>query len=162
MQLVSRKTLSDETVRKFFVTHWGSSEMVISSGVYRCDELDGFAMQDTQGDLLGLVTFITYDKTLEIISLNSVREGEGVGGRLMKAVEEFAQSMSFSRISLITTNDNLHALRFYQKRGYVLCGIHLDAVAMARKYKPTIPLVSEDGIPIRDELELEKVLGEGV
>ncbi len=52
----------------------------------------------------------------------------------------------------------MRALRFYQKRGFVLVAVHRDAVAAARALKPEIPLIGEDGIPIRDELELELAL----
>jgi ribosomal protein S18 acetylase RimI-like enzyme len=55
-------------------------------------------------------------------------------------------------------NDNLHALRFYQKRGFVLVALHRNALEASRKLKPEIPLVGIDGIPIRDEIELELVL----
>ncbi len=56
---------------------------------------------------------------------------------------------------LITTDANLHALRFYQRRGLVLAALHRNAVEAARRIKPEIPLIGNDGIPIRDELELE-------
>lgn len=59
---------------------------------------------------------------------------------------------------LITTNDNTVALRFYQKRGFVLAAIHRNALEESRRLKPSIPLVGIDGIPIRDETELEKFL----
>ena len=36
--------------------------------------------------------------------------------------------------------------------------IYPDAVAKARAFKPSIPFVSEHGIPIRDELLLQKML----
>ena len=61
---------------------------------------------------------------------------------------------------LITTNDNLNALRFYQKRGFELVAVHRHAVDESRKIKPEIPLVGENGIPIRDELGLELALNE--
>ncbi|MFP3471139.1 GNAT family N-acetyltransferase, partial [Micrococcus sp. SIMBA_144] len=63
-----------------------------------------------------------------------------------------------SRITLITTNDNLAALKFYQKRGFVMTAIHRNAVEKARKIKPEIPLIGNDGIPIRDEIQLEKAV----
>jgi ribosomal protein S18 acetylase RimI-like enzyme len=56
---------------------------------------------------------------------------------------------------LVTTNDNTPALRFYQKRGFVLSALRPNAIAENRKVKPEIPLTGQDGIPIRDELELE-------
>jgi len=60
------------------------------------------------------------------------------------------------RIWLVTTNDNLEALRFYQRRGFVLSALRPGAVDEARRgLKPQISAVGEFGIPIRDELELE-------
>jgi hypothetical protein len=59
---------------------------------------------------------------------------------------------------LITTNDNLHAIGFYQKRGFQMAAIHRGAVNEARKLKPSIPMIGAHGIPMRDEIELEMVL----
>jgi len=70
--------------------------------------------------------------------------------------------LSCTRLWLVTTNDNLHALRFYQRRGMCLVRVWPDATTRAReKLKPQIPLTGEHGIPIRDELELELQLGRG-
>jgi hypothetical protein len=55
-----------------------------------------------------------------------------------------------------TTNDNVDALRFYQRRGFRLAALRTRAVdELRRRLKPTIPAVGEHGIPIRDEIELE-------
>jgi hypothetical protein len=59
---------------------------------------------------------------------------------------------------LITTNDNLHALGFYQKRGFRLVAVHSNALAASRKIKPSIPDFGMHGIPLRDEIELEILL----
>jgi hypothetical protein len=57
---------------------------------------------------------------------------------------------------LVTTNDNLEALRFYQRRGFVLSALRAGAVDEARReLKPMIGRVGNFGIPIRDEIELE-------
>jgi hypothetical protein len=59
---------------------------------------------------------------------------------------------------LVTTNDNLDALRFYQRRGFRLAKLRRGAVDAARsRLKPTIPEVGSFGIPIRDEIVLELV-----
>jgi ribosomal protein S18 acetylase RimI-like enzyme len=63
------------------------------------------------------------------------------------------------RLWLITTNDNLHALGFYQKSGFRLVALHPDAVAESRRLKPSIPEVGLDTIPLRDEIELTVNLG---
>ena len=76
----------------------------------------------------------------------------------MNAVELIAKKYGIKQISLITTNDNLHALKFYQKRGYRIVKIITDAVTKARKIKPSIPLVGNDDIPLHDEIQLMKRL----
>ncbi|MDK2787961.1 MAG: hypothetical protein PWP07_1186 [Epulopiscium sp.] len=145
-------------VTEFFKSHWGSSKMVISSGVYDCSELDGFAVLNDEGDIIGLVTYIIRDHECEIISLNSIEEGKGIGTSLINEIENIVIKNNCKLIKLVTTNDNLLALRFYQKRGFILSRIINNAVEEARKLKPEIPLIGNDGIPIRDEIELIKVL----
>ncbi|MEY9976378.1 GNAT superfamily N-acetyltransferase [Lysinibacillus sp. RC79] len=130
--------------------------MVISSGIYDCSKLDGFAYVDEQNMILGLVTYIIRANECEIISLDSIVEGKGIGSLLVQAVEQHAFEQGCTMITLITTNDNLHALKFYQKRGYYLVEIIQNAVEQARAYKPEIPLIGYDGIPIRDEIRLTK------
>jgi len=86
-------------------------------------------------------------------------EGKGIGSLLVQAVEQNAFGQGCTMITLITTNDNLHAIKFYQKRGYHLVEIIQNAVEQARAYKPEIPLIGYDGIPIRDEIRLAKQSG---
>lgn len=38
--------------------------------------------------------------------------------------------------------------------------LYRNAVEAARRLKPQIPFIGNDGIPIRDEIELEKALEE--
>lgn len=81
-----------------------------------------------------------------------------MGTALMKAVESVAREAGCASIRLVTTNDNLKALHFYQRRGYVLVALHRDAVTRSRALKPEIPTTGNDDIPIRDEIELELIL----
>ncbi|MCX7683479.1 MAG: GNAT family N-acetyltransferase [Anaerolineae bacterium] len=74
---------------------------------------------------------------------------------MLQAVRQAAIEAGCRRVWLVTTNDNLNALRCYQKRGCVLVAVHQNAVEEARKLKPTIPQTGYEGIPIRDEIELE-------
>jgi hypothetical protein len=66
-----------------------------------------------------------------------------------------ARKKGCRRLTLITTNDNLHALGFYQRRGFELAGIQRGAIGRARELKPSIPLIGQNNIPLRDEIELE-------
>ena len=105
---------------------------------------------------IGLVTVHIGDKECEITTLNSLTEAEGVGTALVEAVESWAREAAFERLWLVTTNDNLEALKFWQRRGYELVTVHRNAIAGARRIKPQIPITGLHGITIRDEIELEK------
>ncbi len=146
-----------EKVISFFKEHWGSSEMVISSGIYQCENLNGFIYEEDQ-QIIGLVTYVMKIDEIEIISLDSIHEGKGIGTALIEKVENLAKQKQIKIITLVTTNDNLNALRFYQKRGYRITSIIPNAVNEARKIKPSIPLTGNYGIPLNDELELNKII----
>jgi len=146
-----------DKVIAFFNKHWGSSEMVISSGIYTCENLDGFIFEEND-QIAGLITYVIKDNGIEIISLDSILEGKGIGTALIEKVENIAKQKQINIVRLVTTNDNLHALRFYQKRGYRITSIIPDAVNEARKIKASIPLIGNDGIPLNDELELKKII----
>ncbi|WP_155590983.1 GNAT family N-acetyltransferase [Lysinibacillus cavernae] len=158
MTIIAIQQVPQQAVLQFFKEHWGSTEMVISSGIYDCSQLEGFAFVNEQQDITGLITYVIRENDCEIISLDSTVEGKGIGSALVKAVEHEAFEQGCTSISLITTNDNLYALKFYQKRAYCLIEILRNAVEKARAYKPSIPLIGDDGIPIRDEIRLQKQL----
>jgi len=158
MNIIPTHHLDRSSVQQFFITHWVSPQMVVSTGVYDCSELDGFAAVQGNGEIAGLITFVIHDGECEIVSLDSLFENQGVGSALLQQAEAFAEQHGCSTVRLITTNDNLHALRFYQKRGYQIVKVFPNAVEKARQMKPSIPLVSSDDIPIRNELMLVKQL----
>jgi ribosomal protein S18 acetylase RimI-like enzyme len=141
-------------VAQTIVEQWGANVVVGHGVVYRPAELPGFVAM-LGHERVGLLTYHIDGAACEIITLDSFREGQGVGTALIEAVKQAAQDAGCRRLWLITTNDNFHALRFYQKRGFMLVAVHRNAVNEARRLKPSIPLVGNDGIPILDEIELE-------
>ncbi|WP_199690384.1 MULTISPECIES: GNAT family N-acetyltransferase [Clostridia] len=114
--------------------------MVVSSGVYDCSTLDGFTFINDENKNIGLITFIIKGKECEIISLDSIEEGKGIGSSLVQEVEKFARKNKCKFLKIITTNDNLLALKFYQKRGFRLSQIMVDAVPKGQKVKTRDPL----------------------
>jgi GNAT superfamily N-acetyltransferase len=117
-------------------------------------ELPGFAaFEDEQ--CIGLVTYELDGEACEIVSIDALEEGRGVGTALLEAVVEAAREAGCARVQLLTTNNNLRALAFYQKRGFRLVGLVPGAIDEERSLKPSIPLVDAAGLPIRDELHLE-------
>ncbi|OAN12721.1 GNAT family N-acetyltransferase [Exiguobacterium sp. RIT452] len=156
IQVIEEETRSQ--VKAFFNEHWGSSQMVTSTGVHDCSLLEGFYVTNDDHEIIGLVTYHISSQTFEIISLDSLEEGKGIGSRLMQVVEEEATQQQCNLLTLVTTNDNEHAIRFYQHRGYTVSKVIPNAVDLARKIKPEIPLYNEKGVPIKDEIVLIKHL----
>jgi len=95
------------------------------------------------------------DAECELVTLDALRQQNGVGSALLAAVAKQAAARGCQRVWLITTNDNINAIRFYQRRGMRLIAVHPGAVDAARRIKPSIPVIGEHGIPIHDELEFE-------
>ena len=142
---------------QFWIEHWGGEEMIARGNVYRPEQLEGFVVEDGN-EWIGLLTFVIKDEECEVTSLDSLREGLGIGSKLIEQVIEEARTRGCKRLFLITTNDNLNALGFYQKRGFEIAAVHRGAVNESRKIKPGIPLVGYNNIPLRDEIELEMSL----
>ena len=107
---------------------------------------------------VGLITYAIEDRMLEIVTLNVLKQREGVGRSLIDEAIEEAKNRLCTRIWVITTNDNKSAVKFYQALGFIVKAVHKDAVMESRQLKPEIPLIGIDDIPIRDEIELEKTL----
>ena len=146
-------------VDAFIVRQWYTTQMVVHGQVFDLGSADGFYICDGD-EITGLITYRVSGKEMEILSLDSLRERRGTGTLLLNAAIGKARDSGLERIMLITTNDNLPALRFYQKRGFDLVRIHRNALEQARKIKPEIPLTGMDSIPLRHEIELEMMLKE--
>ncbi|OFI50344.1 GNAT family N-acetyltransferase [Floricoccus tropicus] len=157
-KIANKKSLEKSLVSDFFKKHWGDSKMIISTGTYDCNDLDGYAFVDDNNEIIALITYTLKDSYCEIISLDSIIEGKGLGSKLINKVEKTASENKCSQVKLITTNDNLNALKFYQKRGYRLEKIYKNAVNDARKIKKEIPKYGNYGIPLKDEIELVKYI----
>ncbi|MEW5797207.1 MAG: GNAT family N-acetyltransferase [Candidatus Zixiibacteriota bacterium] len=107
---------------------------------------------------LGLVTYEIIGDQCEVVTLDAFTQFAGVGTALMERVIDTARASGCRRVWLITTNDNLDAIRFYQKRGFTIGAVHVNAIAHSRTLKPSIAMIGNYGIPIRDEIEFEMVL----
>jgi DNA-3-methyladenine glycosylase I len=152
MVTLRRITPADrQQLAEFWREHWAGEEMLVHGDVFRPEQVEGFVNEDWTG----LVTYVFQAEGCEIISLDSLKEAGGVGSALIDAVAEEATRRGCTRLFLGTTNDNLHALGFYQRRGFELVAVRRGAVTEARKRKPGIPLLGENEIPVRDEIELE-------
>ena len=111
------------------------------------------------GHLLGMLTYVPGQdwRQCEILTLHAGEQWHGAGTALVEAIGQLARRRGCTRLWVITTNDNVDALRFYQRRGFCLVRVHRGAVDRSRaSLKPEIPSVGAYGIPLRDEIELER------
>jgi len=154
MNLRRLNTKDLPSLRQFWIEHWGDKIMITRGTIYRPEQLEGFVIEENN-EWIGLITFIISQDECEVTSLDSLREGQGIGTTLLKAILEESRTRVCKRLFLITTNDNLNALGFYQKRGFEIAQIHRGAINESRKLKPSIPLIGMNNIPLRDEIELE-------
>ena len=146
-----------EWIRQHVTAVWRADIVVAHGQVFRPHELPGFiALSD--GEPVGLVTYRIDGDGCEIVTIDSTRPGGGIGTTLIDTVKEVALRAGCRRLWLLTTNDNLNAIGFYQKRGFSLVCVHVGAAKEARRLKPSIPLIGYNGIPVRDDIELEMQL----
>ena len=148
---------SRERINALIVRQWYTMQMVVHGESIDLGSADGYYA--CEGDeIVGPITYRTAGNEMEILSLDSFQEGRGIGTGLLETVVAEARETGIRRIMLVTTNDNLAALRFYQKRGFDMCRFCRNALDQARKIKSEIPLTGMDGIPLKHEIELEMVL----
>jgi ribosomal protein S18 acetylase RimI-like enzyme len=137
--------------------YWGSTRMMSRWIYHETKDIPAFvAIQDDKP--VGLATYYVDGDLCELVTLNSFAESIGVGQALLFAVRDLARQSGCRKLWLTTSNDNLPALQFYQKRDMAIVAVHRFAIDEARKENPHIPALGYGGIPCRDELELEMAL----
>ena len=144
-------------VRELIRERWGEETVVGHGVVCRPAELDGFIAMEGK-EPVGLATYRIERHACEIVTIDALVEGRGVGSSLVEAVHERAHRAGCARLWLVTTNDNERALLFYDKLGFRVVAVREGAVNESRKLNPSIPLIGRGGVPITDEIELERRL----
>jgi GNAT superfamily N-acetyltransferase len=134
---------------------WGSEIVAVHGDSLRPAEMGGFIAERSRR-LAGLLTYQLVGNMLEIVTLNAIDRRVGIGTRLIEAAVSKARRFGCHEVRLTTTNDNVDALRFYQRRGFSLAELRPGAVDRSREHKPEIPRVGDYGIPLRDEIDLTR------
>lgn len=151
---------NNKKIIKFLKLHWGSENIVSKGKITNASQISRVMVKDNKDNILGLATFLINDKdnSCELVSIDAIKQGKGIGTLLITKVEEIAKEMKVKKIWLVTTNDNYEAAIFYITKGYRLVKIHKDALDVSRKLKPQIPLKGKHNISLQDEWEFEKLL----
>ena len=157
IQITAVKPENRPWIEKILTGNWGATQIVTRGKIHQADELPGYIAW-IDNDPEGLIIYRIEKDVCEIISLNALTKRIGIGRKLVEKLYKTAVKLSLSKICLITTNDNTDAITFYQKLGFEISAFHKNAVDISRKMKSTIPEKGSHGIPIRDEIELEKII----
>lgn len=150
-----------EWATKYWRERWGSERIALHDVLYNIMDLPGF-VAERDGEPAGVATYLVTGDTCELMTLDCITKFAGTGTALVERVTEEAISHGCAWLTVTTTNDNLDALRFYQRRGFRLASVDAGAVDRQRRtLKPEIPVVGEYQIPIRDEVHLRMSLTPG-
>jgi ribosomal protein S18 acetylase RimI-like enzyme len=112
---------------------------------------------EMNGEIAGALAYRLVDGGLHVVALatDPMWQRSGVGGYLVAEAELMARRLRIPRVIASITNDNLPSLYFYQRRGYYVAEWIPNVIA---KHSKSPSLVGFAGIPIRDEVRLEKLV----
>ena len=107
-------------------------------------------------EIIGVASYAIRGAECEVVAIEAYQQRQGIATALMDEIRTRAAAAGCRRLWLVTTNDNVPAIGFYQRWGMDLAEFRRDAVTEARvRLKPDIPETGHDDIPIRHELEFE-------
>ena len=144
-----------EWLRATLRERWGGDTVHGRGRTRRPAELPAIVATNDTDEPIGLATYDVARDTVELVTIDALQPNQGVGQALLGALVDIAKAVGARRLQVMTTNDNLKALRLYQRAGFRLTELRPNAIDEARRIKTTIPQTGQDGIPIRDELDLE-------
>ena len=157
---IAPRTLADAPwIREMFIAEWRGDDVVLADGsVIDADDVPALVAWRA-GERVGLVAYLLTDEACEIVALVARPVRQGVGTKLVSAAVDLAREGGCARVEVATTNDNVDALSFYQRRGFALAELHPRMMDEVRRRKPEVPLVGAHGIPLRDVIVLRRELG---
>lgn len=143
-------------VRALFESDFGRTKIVAFGEVQDIDQMPALVAFMTE-DLSGALAYRLFgDDALHVVALatDPMWQRSGVGGQLLAEAELIARRLKLQRLLVATTNDNLPALHFYQRRGYRLTDLVPGSIMVHTGQE----VAGFAGIPVRDEIRLEKKL----
>lgn len=141
-------------VRSLLMKHWLSTTIWSRGKPFEADRIPSLVAR-LDGQPVGHATYVVEGQECELITISAESRGLGAAASLLDRVEDAAREAGCARVFLTTTNDNLEALAFYQRRGYAIAAVHRGMIDWYRTTQKAIPRVAPNGVPIRDEIELE-------
>ena len=145
------------TLEEMLRLRWSDGSIFVRGRMLYPRDVEAFGAY-MNGRLQGVATWRIEDGTLYMLTANNITDTRGVTTALLETMLAMGREKGFAFMRALITNDNWPAFRFYQKRGFRIVAVHPGVVDMMRQMKPSIPERGVEGIPMRDEIELEIVL----
>ena len=140
------------------INTWRSTTIVANRELCDLRELPCFIAITDEQEVIGYCYYRLSGNECEIMAVESIVPGIGVGSAFIDAVKNLAREKSCSRLYLQTSNDNCHAIRFYQRRGFTMSAVRWNEFDYYRTIKPEIPMTGDEGIPLMHEIEFDMAL----
>src|SRR5258708_14145382 len=133
---------------------WGGGGKVIVHGeVFDAGSLSGLIAAERMGLATFQIRRVKDMAVAELIRLDAITAGQGVGTALIEALLSRLSAEGVEILRVTTTNDNLSALRFYQRRDFRITKVRPAAVDDTRRLKTSIPIGGRHWFPIRAEIQ---------
>ena len=143
--------------RELFTRDFGRTKIVAYGEVMDIDQMPALVAVRYE-DPSGALAYRLHGDALHIVALatDPMWQRSGVAKHLVAEAELIARRLHLRRLVVATTNDNLPALYFYQRRGYRVTHLVPNSIIMHTGQE----VAGFAGIPVRDEIRLEKTLVE--
>jgi ribosomal protein S18 acetylase RimI-like enzyme len=141
---------------ELFKRDFGHKEIVAFGEVIPLEHVPAI-VAEMKGELAGALAYRELPAAVHIVALatDPMWQRSGVGGHLVAEIELAARRRKLPSVVVATTNDNLPAMYFYQRRGYVISEMIAGGV-LAHLSGGSVAGFA--GIPIRDEVRMKKEL----
>lgn len=137
---------------RFIIDNWHGSIMIIKGERVDITTEDGYCIID-KNSVVAVVTYRLKNNICEITLLHTIKQRCGIGKMLVYEVIKTVRSKGVDTVMVVTTNDNVGAIAFYQKIGFDIVNIYRNSMDYVRKMKPTVPIMGENNIPLKHEIE---------
>ena len=153
------RVVTDKTeLCRIMLARWGSQSMMIDLHVYDVAEIDALGLYEPSGRTAALASWTMRGDIAYLCALHSLKPGEGVALQMLDAVMNTARAAGATKLKAMLTNDNMPGMTFYQRCGFRLSGLYLEAIDHYRSVVPDIIKTGYKDIPIHDAIELEIAL----
>ncbi|MCC7364920.1 MAG: GNAT family N-acetyltransferase [Dehalococcoidia bacterium] len=156
--MVALRTPAPDEVGRDWAEFTGGAPVLAAFGAFMPADVEALELVDEAAGRRALITWKQEGDTAELVSVHAAPPGGGAGAELLAVIEARLRAAGVRRLLVATTNDNIDAVRFYQRHGFRLVRIHLDWMDRVRERKPHVPRTGNHGLPLQDLWELEKQL----